>query len=354
MNEGWWPQLRRRLRVAFFLPWLVLLGLGLMAPWVSPELVPVLQLFPAFLTFLAPLFLLFLILFAWGRQWAWLLIATLGLTASLWIGSYDVHGPVKPLPKELPRLCVATYNVATFGYEEQRVEAVAALLRPQQPDVVCFQEFRNHRLDNGQDALDYLGEQLELRHRVFVHMPAHIHGVALLSRFPVVAMDTLFLPHNEINSGILATVETPQGKVGIGSLHLPSYQFSLIWEKQPRYRDRIKAVYLRAKQVVPRQAQRLRQVEEKVAAYPHPLVLVGDFNAAPHTALMRPLNRYLNDSFAQAGTGLGWTFPFWGPLGLRIDYQFHSHELVPGEVTVLRDPASDHYPLLVSYRPAQP
>ncbi len=83
-------------------------------------------------------------------------------------------------------------------------------------------------------------------------------------------------------------------------------------------------------------------------------ILVGDFNLTPTSQAYRRLSAELQDAFAEASWGLGHTYPTALQLpGLtvsfplvRIDYIFHSRDLVASRAWVGADGGSDHLPVI--------
>ncbi|HZS01435.1 MAG TPA: endonuclease/exonuclease/phosphatase family protein [Chloroflexota bacterium] len=99
------------------------------------------------------------------------------------------------------------------------------------------------------------------------------------------------------------------------------------------------------------------QVEELVArltAVDGPRVLTGDFNETEWSYPYERLHDALGDSFREAGTGFGHTYPSHVRYGgwtlsvplVRIDYVFHSAELVALDAAVGPDGGSDHLPVV--------
>jgi endonuclease/exonuclease/phosphatase (EEP) superfamily protein YafD len=83
-----------------------------------------------------------------------------------------------------------------------------------------------------------------------------------------------------------------------------------------------------------------------------PLVVMGDFNATDQTTNYAEIQRYLADSFRERGWGLGFTFTRFRELGIpmwRIDYVFHSPELVALNAEVGDFAGSDHRPVVVRF-----
>ncbi len=334
---------------SFALTWLIALA-GLLAPYVAIERMAILQVIPPALPLLGGLLLLFLVVFIRTHQAGWATVALIGVLGVTWTQSKDLR-PWFRAGDAPAVLHVFSYNVASFQFEAQYVRRVADLVRERQPDVVALQEFRNHDMGEGQDALRYMAQAMGLPHYRFERLPQHIHGAVIFSRYPIVEIDTLFMPAREINTGIIATLETPQGRIGIGNLHLSSYRMkSLIANRDPGDRlGLVKNIYHKSLEVLSRQQAMVDRVLHISARYPHPLVLVGDFNAVPHSRILHLFARRYTDSYLAAGQGLGWTYPIWRSLGLRIDYQFASEGLRPTRHHVLRQSYSDHYPTEVGY-----
>lgn len=82
-------------------------------------------------------------------------------------------------------------------------------------------------------------------------------------------------------------------------------------------------------------------------------LLVGDFNTSPNKQAFQLLNSLWIDAWAQLYPDKpGYTIPSTKPKR-RIDGQFiiaGSDDLVPFQAKVIRTEASDHLPLLISYR----
>ncbi len=302
----------------------------------------------------APLLLvacLILFLWTWHKKRWWLMAGTLvffGLNG--WIVGKDVHWErASDTPREETGLKILSYNLGAFDIRSNKVNEAVALFRDLQPDIMSFQEFRNHKNKQGQNALQYISEALEMPFFVFVHLPVHVHGAAIFSRYPIEKLDTLYLPREEINSGILATIKSPDGRLGVASIHNSSFRLAQTLQENPRWRDRKRILWGQYVEVLHLQQEKVDQVLRKLDSYPDPIVLCGDFNAPPHSRIMASFGEGLSDSFAEKGSGAGWTYPILGGFGLRIDYQFFSEELAVQSHQVIPSGVSDHYPILARY-----
>ncbi|MEZ4825578.1 MAG: endonuclease/exonuclease/phosphatase family protein [Bacteroidia bacterium] len=321
--------------------------LGSLAPWVDVSLLPFIQLIPAVLPFLFPVFVLFFFYY-FKKSARWAAVSLAAIFCCGWVAGKDISFQNRPVEAS-GGLSVASFNVGTFDFEPAKIDTVAALIVSMNPDVISLQEFRNHLLDGNVHSLDYLKEKLQMPYAEFVHLPVHIHGAVIFSKYPIVDIDTMFLPRKEINSGILATVETPLGKVGVGNIHLSSFQAAQTLEENDEVKDKFKGVWNRINIVLPLQQEKVNQVLQKTNDYPYPMVIAGDFNSPPHTHIGYQFRQRFSDSFTEAGNGLGWTYPLAGFLGVRIDYQYHTNELMAVNHKIVHSGVSDHYPIQATY-----
>lgn len=91
--------------------------------------------------------------------------------------------------------------------------------------------------------------------------------------------------------------------------------------------------------------QQAREVKRSIRQSPHPVVVVGDFNAIPLSYVYWKVKFGLRDCFLESSFGkLGNTIKK-GPLGIRIDYILCSRELSPIKCEVDRVRYSDHFPV---------
>ncbi len=322
--------------------------MGFLSPWVPIAWLPELQLLSTFLPFLVLVWLIFLWRTWRVRAWKLGLISALGLFLCGWVGAKDLRIGERTESDNMA-IRLLSYNVGTFDFDQENMMQVAEILRKHQPDVIAMQEFRNLNTREGQKALDFLAAELDYPYQNFLHLPHHVHGAAFLSKYPILAIDTLFLPKDEINSGILITLDTDLGPVGIANVHFSSFHIQAIYEKAGDIQGKVGGILSRARLALVLQQQKLAAVLAKLSAYPHPVIIAGDLNATPHTRMVRQLSEKYQDSFSVAGKGRGWSFPVLGALGIRIDYQFASPNLRPVSHQVIREKVSDHFPLIVKY-----
>ena len=83
---------------------------------------------------------------------------------------------------------------------------------------------------------------------------------------------------------------------------------------------------------------------------PHPVILAGDLNAVPNSYEYKQISFWLRDSYIDVGRSSGTTFHDY-KFPLRLDYVFHSDELLSVGYKVLRkQKISDHYPVVAELK----
>jgi endonuclease/exonuclease/phosphatase family metal-dependent hydrolase len=168
-------------------------------------------------------------------------------------------------------LSVLTLNLwGENGSWESRLAYVAAKLDSLRPDVIALQEVREApgRVDNQAELL--------ARHRGLHHVFAPStawggghEGLAILSRFPIGEHHAQPLPHSAEKEGrilLSARLDSPFGELWVHTTHL-SYR-----ENEGRQRE-----------------EQVMAIDEAIAGRKsdNPQVLMGDFNAVPHSDEIR-------------------------------------------------------------------
>lgn len=237
------------------------------------------------------------------------------------------------------RLRVATYNVrGCVGIDGRRSETrIADVIATLDVDVVGLQELDlNRRRSAGIDQAGLIAEQLGWER--FFH-PAlrkadEQYGDAILSRWPMRLRQARELPSvttvvcPESRAAIWVEIDAPAGTVQVINTHLGLGR-----------RERFM------------QAQLLAGPEwlEKLSA-DDAVILMGDFNSWPGSAVYRLLTQKLRDARRLVSpTPSLRAFPTRLPL-LAVDHVFVNERLHVNNIAVMRNPqtrvASDHFPVV--------
>jgi len=230
---------------------------------------------------------------------------------------------------------VGSLGVVTLncGLHRSDPERVAAFLRDCGADLVAVQEIQSEH------AL-VLARELRGTHPHQVLHGTGIDGIGLLSRFPIAAHSLIRL--GAAHPYLVATVESPLGPLRVVVFHPPA-ALAVRGSEHPAVAD-------------------LRTLAEEAAAS-GPALMLGDLNSTAATAAWDAVTRAgFRDTFRDAGSGAGVTFPvplryLWLPVPplVRIDFVFATPDLAAARAEVGPPTTSDHLPLfvtLVEPRPA--
>jgi endonuclease/exonuclease/phosphatase family metal-dependent hydrolase len=246
--------------------------------------------------------------------WYGALFLAAGLAAGL---SLAVAEPPAP-PAPGPTLRAATYNIH-YGYDSDwrlRLEEQAQAIEASGAGIVALQE-----VDAGRPTSYMIDNALWLSHRLgmeALYLPTleHLSGIALLSRYPVLAWEGQWLPSELEQTGIL------WARLDVGGTPVNAFALWLGLEPEER-------------------ARQLDAALPFVAARPGPAVWGGDFNANPDSPVYAGIAAagWL-DPFEALGLGSPPTDPAIGPRQ-RIDFVW-LRGLAPVAAEVLDSTASDH------------
>lgn len=240
-------------------------------------------------------------------------------------------------------LRIMTYNVHSCRGMDGRISPrrIARIIALYDPDIVCLQELDVGRLrTRGEDQAQLIASRLKMDHHFHpaIRLEEEAYGDAILSRYPMRLRRAESLPGTEDNPrreprGALWTTVQYRG-VGIQVINT---HFGLNMNE--------------------RQQQVRALLSERWLGDPEctgPVVLCGDFNAMPHSAVWRALGRCLHDAQLQLENHRPRKTWFGRmPVG-RIDHVFISDHFEVAAVqvasTALTRTASDHLPLIVDLK----
>lgn len=247
------------------------------------------------------------------------LLATLGAAVVLMVMGLIVTVPRdRPAPAMGDSFRVATYNIH-YGYDtlwHLSLEAQAQTIEASEVDVVMLQE-----VDAGRPTSYMIDDAMWLARRLGmkeVYLPTleHLTGIALLSRYPILDTDTLLLPSELEQTGIIWAELDVSGQ--------PVNAFAIWMGLEPE--------------------ERMLQLDAALPflnAHPGPAVFGGDFNSTPDSPVYASIQ---GAGFVEPFVSLGYaslpTDPAINP-NKRIDFVW-LRDLAPLDAQVLDSTASDH------------
>lgn len=300
-------------------------------PWVVMALLPV--------TLLAGLFRLRYL------RWALLLLTLILGTPYV---RYFVPRTTAQTVSIPARLKVLTFN--TWGTKRlSDAEQIAYLIHTEQPDIAVLQEVAATRLKRMLALLKRLDSQ-----KAYYVVANPDTNQVILSRYPL----TLLERNDEVSQLLVARAQTPLGDVIIWNVH--AYRQNFFAELSARnilsYRN------------LADHREGLIQFDwlaKRIAEVKQPLIIGGDFNVAPFSREYNLIAQHLQNAYAEAGWGWGFTFPATQNQALegavrgrslhltspwpiaQIDHIFHSAHFAATSMVVLPTTAgSDHRPMM--------
>lgn len=268
-----------------------------------------------------------------------LILATIG---AAWIGP-------RFIPRAYAGVSGTTLKVLTFNVwgNDHDLSEKEAWIRQVNADVVLLQEisptYARERLSNLQDIYPYQFSQPD---------DSRWGGNITLSRYPIVVMDyvDLHVRNNPVPQRII---------IDVNGREIAVYNAHMAWPaSHPRLPipRRLNNLYV---QVVLGFNDRLRNAQirrflELIDQEQRPFIVGGDFNTSDYSLMYSEIASHMRDSFAEAGYGLGGSWPNSAARGLpafipplvRIDYIWHSDDFYATYAEQGPRLESDHIPLI--------
>jgi endonuclease/exonuclease/phosphatase family metal-dependent hydrolase len=352
-----------------------LLGLliSYFAPFVHPD-----TLWPIpFFGLLYPVFLfvsilLLVIHLLMQSRWSLMILVVLVLGGKLHMRQFAFASD----EKELEGLKIMSYNVRLFDLyfdvnqkSESDREKIFEYLVSNSPDVVCFQEFYHQEKSDVFPTKTALVDLLQIvdLHERYSHRSTgrHNFGIVTMSKYPIIGKGEV--PLEEVGSTknsnycIFVDIVKDKDTIRIYNTHLQSIKLNqtdylkvndkgdLVQENKAAVENIIKKLNrgyeLRAEQA--------RKVSAHSLESPYPVVICGDFNDTPLSYTYNQFIKHYIDAFREGSFGIGATYAGRIPAG-RIDYIFHSPDLVSTKFSVQSEVLSDHRAISCVISKAQP
>lgn len=264
---------------------------------------------------------------------------------------------------------VMSYNVRLFDLYNWRSEsgkstrtAIFDLIHSESSDILCLQEYysgagkRADFADTICQKSGYKYRYVELINKEVKGLP---YGLAIFSKYPIVHTQKLNFPNSSVNFCQSCDIMIGKDTIRIMNLHLESvkfgkedYNFVSEITATPAANEKLKkgslAIFGKMKHAYIKRAVQSETVAEFIRNSPYPIIFTGDFNDTPVSYSYRQIANELDDTFVDAGKGLGQTHSQMLPM-LRIDYIFHSKALQTIEHKTINKDYSDHFPIVVRF-----
>ena len=246
---------------------------------------------------------------------------------------------VEPRAEGSTRVLVYNIHAGKDAAGENSLAGVAELVRRTGADLVLLQEVdRDTRRSGRVDQPAVLAERTGY-HVAFgsaLDYDDGKYGVAVLSRWPIIADTLIHLPvtpeqtraggSHEPRGALRVLIDAPAGRLVVLNTHLdPSGDDR--WRRQEA--DSVVSLAIQA-----RRGERL-------------VIIGGDFNSTPESEVQKRVRAGgLRDAWSECASGDGFTYPVDTPVK-RIDYLYLTGGIRCSAARVIETRVSDHRPLLV-------
>jgi endonuclease/exonuclease/phosphatase family metal-dependent hydrolase len=308
--------------------------------------------------------ILWWLVFRRRRAWLSLLVILLGWN---YLGEYVQFVGDRRTPQDVGTpFTLMSWNVRLFDlynwtHNQQTRDEMMDLIRVEDPDILCMQEFLH--VDGG-NPLDVKAPLLNnyrftaCADSYTAHARGYHMGIAIFSTWPIVAQGTLHFPDELNNLCLWADLRIGADTVRVYTAHLASLRFGdpdyafmrsidqgggsdSLATAGPRIMARLKDAFIRRSREVAR-------ITEHMRTCPWPIVYCGDLNDTPMSYSYHRLRRAgLEDAFVESGQGFGHTYIGEFP-SFRIDHLLHGPQVKAWGMRTLPDELSDHRPVVCS------
>ena len=284
-----------------------------------------------------PLLVLLPLMLYWRARLVNVLLVALLVYALVLFGRYY-------LPKQVASSAGSTLvTLTTFNMSDRNEDpsVVPPWLREQNSDIVLLQEAPTHWANRGIDDLRDL----------YPYQSGYIlandtNGAVILSKFPLRALresDSYFRVAVVVGAQPIAlynvSLTTPVQGEPREPIYLRNRWITAIWDMAWSYDDTSRN-------------QELDDLLRDVKSEPLPVIVAGDFNMSDFTPTYDVWLSRLHDSYREAGSGFGGTWPLFKRLPtpgfVRLDYVWHNSNLPATQAELGPYLGSDHLPLSVT------
>lgn len=304
--------------------------------WMPPRLFPYLNYLS--LSFFPLAVLYFLMCIFWAVQWK-----KRGLLFLL-LGMLLVPGMMRWInytPSEKTAKGIKVISANILAPQNDKLVQQENFFKEQNADIIFLQETQ------------FLEREIPQSLRGYHHISYPL--ISFFSKYPILKTERIFQDEN--GNAMFADVQTPKSMIRCVNVYL--YPFSLDrdmihLQKNPEANlVKGKQVFKKLRPVFKIHQEQIDQVAKLVRESPYPVILGGDFNAAPNSYEYFAIEKYLKDAFVTGGSGMGSTFHEL-QLPLKIDYLFSSAVLTAHDFKIHKQAhLSDHHPITAYFTLSQ-
>jgi endonuclease/exonuclease/phosphatase family metal-dependent hydrolase len=346
---------------------IIFFELACLAPFLHPQKWWFISFLGLAFPFLLIAIILFLLLWLFFRKPKYAVFSALALLLGFKsIGVFFAFNNVRSFSylKEPHTLRIASWNVARFiemkrnnNKGSQTRLKMMELIRQQNADVICLQEFF-HSLDSAwYQNLNYIRDNLNYPYWVFSHDvdgDVHYTGSIIFSRYPIIDSGMIRFPRPSLPEALIhADIKLNNDTIRVYTTHLQSLQFGKkdyerignIESVEDSLLSNSKTILSKIKKGLVNRSIQADLINEVLGDSPYPVLFCADLNDVPDSYSYFTVRNGMQDAFLKKGFGIGRTFSAISPT-LRIDYIFADKNFEIKQFNRLVKSYSDHYMIL--------
>jgi endonuclease/exonuclease/phosphatase family metal-dependent hydrolase len=253
---------------------------------------------------------------------------------------------------------VRIFDLYNWSHGDRTREEMLELIRAEDADILCVQEFLNEDAAKGRSVRDELLKEFRFTNKADEYTAhtkqGHHFGIATFSTSPIVGKGAIHFPDDLNNLCLWTDIVWGKDTVRVYNAHLASLRFGdqdyrFMKDVEGASTDELeqggKRIIRRLKSAFIRRAKQMEVIAAHMRGSPHPIIWCGDMNDTPMSYSYHQLRQLdLNDAFVESGSGLGHTYIGDFP-SFRIDHIMHASDLRSWGFKTLPDELSDPHPV---------
>ncbi len=307
----------------------------------------------------------FVIFWILSRKWFFLVsLIILLLSYSQIANTFPVHFSKRENTQTYNPIKLLTYNTKMSGELKKHTahspNKVIQYILDSDADIVCLQEFTvsgNNEYLTQEDIFrifkKYPYKHIQYKQKIVENYK--LSGIATFSKYPIVHRHIIDYPSN-YNVSIFSDINVHGKIIRLVNNHLESNRLTEHDKVMPlalkdnfdtkRFTGITKHFSHKLAIAYKLRALQADAVAKVIEQSPYQVIVCGDFNDVPTSYAYTTVKGKLKDTFAEIGTGLGWTFND-RYYHFRIDYVFYDpYAFTPLQYKTDKVNYSDHYPVL--------
>jgi len=257
-----------------------------------------------------------------------------------------------------PYITVVTYNTEGFGVDDNKDHSVTNPVLKYaidlNADIIFFQE-------SNPDMIKKISKDKEIKSRYpYITESSGSTGESCMSRYPIIYTENISFEGTSnscqylrilIGKDTIAAYNCHLQSNQLGESEISEYQSFIKHPTDSSHYGTSKKVLKKLLSSTSQRAAQARLIADRAhnerAKY---VIVCGDFNDTPLSYAHSLFNRFMYDTYARSGAGMGITYHEHN-LYYRIDHIFCSKNITPLHTRVDRTPKdSDHYPVISRLR----